>query len=245
MNKGTIKQILLLTDGCSNYGEDPVAMAALAREEGITVNVIGVMNNDVIDERGLKEIEDIAAQGGGISQVVYTKNLSQTVQVVTRKAMTQTLQGVVNSELKQILGTDVEMEDLPPEKRGEIMEVVDELNETVNLEVLILVDTSASMKHKLEAVKEALLDLSLSLTARTGNNRFSLFIFPGKKKEVEKLIDWTPKLEKLTTSFSKLVPRGMTPTGPAIKEAIQFMLQTSPKGLLMEHDGEEFFEQSI
>ena len=80
--------------------------------------------------------------------------------------MTQTIQGVVNRELQQILGRSQTMEDLPPEKRGEVMEVVDELGETVELEVLILVDTSASMKHKLPTVKEALLDLSLSLNAR-------------------------------------------------------------------------------
>ena len=30
MKKGTIKQILLITDGCSNQGEDPSAMAALS-----------------------------------------------------------------------------------------------------------------------------------------------------------------------------------------------------------------------
>ena len=37
----------------------------------------------------------IATQGGGISQIVFTEVLSQTVQMVTRQAMTQTLQGVV------------------------------------------------------------------------------------------------------------------------------------------------------
>ena len=47
MKTGTVKQILLLTDGCSNQGESPTAMAALAREEGITVNVIGVMDKAV------------------------------------------------------------------------------------------------------------------------------------------------------------------------------------------------------
>ena len=46
MKTGTFKQILLITDGCSNHGEDPIAMAALAKEQGITVNVIGVMEND-------------------------------------------------------------------------------------------------------------------------------------------------------------------------------------------------------
>ena len=149
----------MAADGCSNQGEDPIAMAALAKEQGISVNVIGVMDNDVIDQNGMVEIEGIALSGGGVSQVVYAQQLSQTVQMVTRKAMTQTLQGVINKELKSILGKSASMEELPPEQRGEVMEVVDELGESVDMEVLILVDTSASMKHKLPTVKEALLDL--------------------------------------------------------------------------------------
>ena len=182
MKTGTLKQILLITDGCSNQGEDPIAMAALAKEQGMTVNVIGVMDHDVIDEKGLKEIEGIALAGGGVSQIVYAQKLSQTVQMVTRKAMTQTLQGVVNQELQQILGRSQTSEDLPPEKRGEVMEVVDEFGETVELEVLILVDTSASMKQKLPTVKEALLDLSLSLNARMVKIVFLCLYFPGKRR---------------------------------------------------------------
>ncbi|MBO8178341.1 VWA domain-containing protein [Aeribacillus pallidus] len=244
MKTGTLRQILLITDGCSNYGEDPIAMAALAKEQGITVNVIGVMEQDVIDDQGMQEIEGIALSGGGVSQVVYAQQLSQTVQMVTRKAMTQTLQGVVNRELKQILGNNVTMEELPPEKRGEVMEIVDELGETVDLEVLILVDTSASMKHKLPTVKEALLDLSLSLNARTGDNRYAVFVFPGKK-DVEKLLDWTPKLEALTSIFPKLTTGGITPTGPAIKEALShFKKKRSLRGLLT-NDDEQYFEESI
>ncbi|PLR78924.1 hypothetical protein CU633_02880 [Bacillus sp. V3-13] len=245
MKTGTLKQILLITDGCSNHGEDPVAMAALAKEQGITVNVIGVMEQDVIDEQGMKEIDNIAMSGGGVSQVVYARQLSQTVQMVTRKAMTQTLQGVVNKELQQILGRSQTVEDLPPEKRGEVMEVVDELGEKVELEVLILVDTSASMKHKLPTVKEALLDLSLSLNARTGDNHFSVFVFPGKRNDVEKLLDWTPKLESLTSIFSKLSTGGMTPTGPAIREALTSFRKKRSLRSLLSRDDEQFFEESM
>lgn len=243
VTKGTLKQILLITDGCSNQGEDPVAMAALAHEQGIIVNVIGVLEHDTIDEQGLKEIEGIAMSGGGVSQVVYSHNLSQTVQMVTRKAMTQTLQGVVNKELKQILGRSVSMEDLPPERRGEVMEVVDELGETIELEVLILVDTSASMKNKLPTVKEALLDLSLSLNARMGENRFSVFVFPGKKKDVERILDWTPNLEALTTIFPRLTSGGITPTGPAIREALfRFKKKRSLRSLITRD--EQYLEES-
>ncbi|GLH63879.1 MULTISPECIES: VWA domain-containing protein [Bacillaceae] len=244
MRKGTLRQILLITDGCSNHGEDPIAMASLAKEQGITVNVIGVLDQDTIDESGLREIEGIALSGGGISQVVYAKQLSQTVQMVTRKAMTQTLQGVVNRELKQILGSDVSLEDLPPEKRGEVMEVVDELGETVELEVLILIDTSGSMKTKLPTVKEALLDLSLSLNARIGDNRFAVFVFPGKRGNVEKIVDWTPKIEELSTVFPKLTSGGLTPTGPALREALTyFEKKRSLRGLI--RDDESYFEESM
>jgi Ca-activated chloride channel homolog len=243
VRKGTLKQILLITDGCSNHGEDPIAMAALAREQGITVNVIGVLDQDTIDESGLREIEGIAMSGGGISQVVYAKQLSQTVQMVTRKAMTQTLQGVVNRELKQILGSDVTMEDLPPEKRGEVMEVVDELGETVELEVLILIDTSGSMKTKLPTVKEALFDLSLSLNARIGDNRFAVFVFPGKRGDAEKVLDWTPKLEALSTVFPKLTSGGLTPTGPALREALNHFKKKRSLRSLISGD-EQYFEES-
>jgi Ca-activated chloride channel homolog len=242
MAKGHLKQILLITDGCSNHGEDPIAMAALANEQGITVNVIGVVDENAIDQEAIQEVEEIAMSGGGVHQIVYAKQLSQTVQMVTRKAMTQTLQGVVNKELQQILGAHTSMEELPPEKRGEVMEVVDELGETVSLEILVLVDTSASMKPKLPTVKEALLDLSISLNSRIGANQFSVSVFPGKKDDVEKVLDWTPKLESLSSIFSKLSTGGITPTGPAIKDAIQhFKRKRSLRNLL--RNEEEYYDE--
>ncbi|PYZ95418.1 hypothetical protein CR205_19570 [Alteribacter lacisalsi] len=221
MTKGTLRQVLLLTDGCSNAGEDPTAIAALAKEQGITVNVIGIMDESRQGGQGLKEVEEIAMSGGGVSQIVYARQLSQTVQMVTRKAMTQTIQGVVNKELQQILGEDHELEDLAPAKRGQVVEVVDDLGETMDLEVVILVDTSASMTEKLPMVQEALVDLSVSLRSRTGGNQFSLYSFPGRRKDVEKRLGWTPELDSLAGVFKKLTPGGLTPTGPALQEALR------------------------
>ncbi|WP_047980732.1 VWA domain-containing protein [Ornithinibacillus contaminans] len=230
MKKGTLKQILLITDGCSNKGEDPAATAALAYQQGITVNVIGILEDDQSeDPEGLQEVEEIALSGGGVSQLVYKQALSQTVQMVTKQAMTQTLQGFVNLELKQILGNEQTMEDLEPQKRGEIMEVVEELGETCDLEVLVLIDTSASMHDKLPTVKEALIDLSISLNARVGRNRFSIYSFPGKRKDIDKVLDWSPKLDSISSVFPKLTSGGITPTGPAIREA---MYQFGKKSLL-------------
>lgn len=240
MKKGTLKQILLLTDGCSNKGEDPAATAALANEQGVTVNVIGILEDTAReDARGLQEVEKIALSGGGVSQIVYKEALSQTVQMVTKQAMTHTIQGFVNKELEQILGPKQTLDHLDPEKRGEIMEVVEDIGETSDLEVLILVDTSASMHDKLVTVKEALIDLSISLNARIGQNRFSIYRFPGKRKAIQKVLSWSPQLDSISTIFPKLTSGGITPTGPAIKEALY---KFSKKSLLRSF---EYNEQDI
>ncbi|MGM8213030.1 hypothetical protein ACLIBH_09570 [Virgibacillus sp. W0430] len=236
MKKGTLRQILLITDGCSNKGEDPAVTAAIAYEQGITVNVIGILDDESEEPEGLQEVEEIALSGGGVSQIVYKESLAETVQMVTKQAMTQTIQGFVNKELRQILGQEQELTDLEPEKRGEVMEVVEDMGETCNLEVLVLVDTSASMHDKLETVREALIDLSISLNARIGRNKFSIFRFPGKRKDVEKVLNWSPKLDAISTLFPKLSSGGITPTGPAIKEA---MFQFGKKSLLRSFKDDE------
>lgn len=57
-----------MTDGHSNYGEDPVAIAKLAQEYGITVNVIGISDENRENEKGLQEVEAVAMAGGGVSK---------------------------------------------------------------------------------------------------------------------------------------------------------------------------------
>ncbi|MGP4078176.1 VWA domain-containing protein [Halobacillus sp. K22] len=243
MKAGRLKQILLLTDGCSNHGEDPIAVAALARNQGVTVNVIGVLDDRQNEKpQGLEEVESIAEAGGGVSQIVYQKSLSQTVQMVTRQAMTQTIQGVVNKELQEILGEGKSIEELPPATRSEVVEVVEDLGEACELEVLVLVDTSASMQHKLPTVKEALYDLSLSLNARTGSNQFSIYTFPDAKHTIRRVIKWTPELGEISGIFSKLSSGGYTPTGPALKEALYaFTEKPLFRGM---QDGEDPYEET-
>lgn len=225
MKKGKLKQILLITDGNSNQGEDPTFIAHQVKEQGITVNVIGVLDHKDEDSESLAEVEEIASAGGGVCQIVYPEILTQTVQAVTKQAMNQTLQGVVNQELKQILGNDQTIEELPPDQRGEVMEVVEDLSETSDMELLVLVDTSASMQKKLSTVKEALVDLSISMNSRVGDNKFSIYSFPGKKKQVNKVLGWSKSLDELEAVFPKLTSGGVTPTGPALKEALHAFSQ--------------------
>ncbi|QQK74290.1 VWA domain-containing protein [Salicibibacter cibarius] len=243
MGPGTLRQILLITDGYSNEGGDPSAVAALAREQQVTVNVIGVLEEGAMNQQAQTEIENIALAGAGIQQIVYKKQLAQTVQMVTTQAMTQTLQGVVNQELSQILGKDREWDELPPDKRGEVMEVVDEIGEVVNLEVVILVDTSASMRTKLPTVREALEDLSISMASRGGDNEFKVLAFPGKKRDADVVREWTRGLDQLTGMFQKITTGGITPTGPALKTALNHFDRKKKRSLISRGEEESYLEE--
>lgn len=218
-----MKQILLITDGCSNVGISPVVAAAHARSEGITVNVVGVLDGGDVGELGAAEIEEIARSGGGLSRMVHTRQLSQTVQMMTRKTVVQTIQLAVQKELKQVLG-DGSIDALPPEKRGEVVRVIDELGETTGLQVALLIDASASMKPKMAAVEEAIHDLMLSLQARQGSSQISVFHFPGSRHGDECLMDlgWSSHLNGIQSIFPKLQMGGTTPTGPAIMQVIDY-----------------------
>ncbi len=219
MKEAKLRQILVVTDGCSNVGMSPIAAATLAREQGITVNVIGVIDKNELGEQGEREIYEMAQAGGGLSDIVYPAQLAQTVQMLTRKAMTRTIQHVVNKELKEILG-DSSIEALSPEKRMQVAGMVDDLGERSSLEVVMLVDTSASMKSKLSAVQQAIYDFSVSLRSRSGNSRMTVCSFPGKQKHIEVRIPWTAQVEKAYQLTNALTMSGVTPTGPAIVEAI-------------------------
>ncbi|MGC5326811.1 VWA domain-containing protein [Brevibacillus sp. SYSU BS000544] len=215
----TLRQILVVTDGCSNVGISPVAAATLAREQGITVNVIGIVERDELGEQGEKEIKEMASAGAGLSDIVYPTQLAQTVQMLTRKAMTRTIHHVVNKELKEILGTAA-VEELSPEKRMQVAGMVDDLGERSDLEVVMLVDTSSSMKSKLHAVQQAIHDFSISLQSRSGGSKMMVCTFPGKHKHIDVRIPWTQQVEKAHQLTAGLAMSGITPTGPAIVEAI-------------------------
>src|SRR5690625_820469 len=240
MEVGTIRQVLLITDGCSNSGEDPVVSASRLFKAGIVVNVIGIVDRNDGNSESFTEINEIATAGGGVSQIVYEEDLSQTVQTVTVQAMSQTIQGVVNKELTQIFGEQKQIEDIAPEERREVVELVEEMGETANVEVLILVDTSASMHSKLPTVKEALLDLFYNLQARRGQNEFAIFQYPHRNKTISPIATWTSELQSMSVIFPQLQLGGMTPTGPALAEALKQFTHKQIEGTIPNaYDSEE------
>ena len=218
-----MKQILLITDGCSNVGMNPVVAAAHAKSEGIAVNVVGVVERDETFSAAQEEIDEIAKAGGGMSRLVNTRQLSQTVQMMTRKTVVTTIQQAVNKELKQVFGSD-SIEALPPEKRGEVVRVIDELGENSALRVALLIDASASMKPKLQAVEEAIRDLVLSLQSRAGKSEIAVFHFPDSDADGGAVcdLDWTDNVAGIRRILPKLQMRGTTPTGPALMQVIDF-----------------------
>ncbi|WP_168123498.1 hypothetical protein [Paenibacillus sp. HB172176] len=226
-----MKQILLITDGCSNVGMSPVVAAAHAQAEGIAVNVAGILDHGDVGELGAAEIEEIARAGGGISRLVSMRQLSQTVQMMTRKTVVQTIQTAVQKELKQVLGNG-SIEALPPDKRGEVVQVIDELSESQGLQVALLIDASASMKPKLAAVEETIRDLMLSLQARQGKSEIAVFHFPGSRYGDDSALDlpWTDHLGGVHAIFPSLQIGGTTPTGPAIMRVIDYYRHGSAAG---------------
>lgn len=220
-----MKQIILITDGCSNVGPSPVVAAAHAYSEGIVVNVIGVVDGGELGEKGATEIAEIANAGGGMSRIVSADSLSGTVQMMTRKTVVQTIQQAVQRELRHIMGPSASIAALPPDRRGMVVQAIDELSETSSLRVALLIDTSASMKTKLGAVTEACRDLWISLKARTGRSEMAVLHFPGNT-EADVLAEWTSDLAKLGELFYKLNMKGTTPTGQAIMKTSAYVLGT-------------------
>lgn len=221
MNNLTFNQITLLTDGLSNYGISPVEAAQKALKQNIIVNVIGIMNKQNIENNGMVEVETIAGAGGGLFQIITVDNIAKTVQMVTRQAINKTLQQVVHSELCEILGSE-DITLLSPEKRLKVSNVINNMSEHGDLNVLLLIDQSASMLSKMDKVKEAILDFQLSLYARAGKSSFAVATYPGSYDYIDVKIPWTDEVKNLDNLLYNLNPSGNTPTGPAIKASTQY-----------------------
>jgi Ca-activated chloride channel family protein len=220
-----MKQIILITDGCSNSGSDPVAAASQASYEGVTVNVVGILDEGHLGAQGAREVAEIAEAGGGMSRVVYARQLSQTMQMMTRQTVAHTIQQVVNRQLQQVFGQP-QMEQLAPQKKAAVVQVMDDLQETSGLRIALLVDSSLSMKAKLKTVQEAIADLLLNLRARRGTSEICVFHFPAGSdgQGAGLLLDWTSDLAAVQRLFADVQSRGVTPTGNALLQVLDYVL---------------------
>lgn len=232
-----MKQIIVITDGNSNAGVCPVDAAAESFRRGVVVNVIGIVDAHQSGMRGEREIERIAQAGGGLHRIVTPTLLARTMQAMTRQTIVGTIRQVVNSELRAVLGDDAaSLTTLSPEKRADVVRAVDEWTESAPLRVALVIDASASMKHKFDTVREAAVDFMLSLRARQGRSELAVIHFPGNgSKDVEIDVPWTSELAKVENILYKLNVKGTTPTGPAILAALR----------MFEDDAEELPQDAV
>jgi len=232
----TFDQITLLTDGHSNQGISPEEAARQAAKHNITVNVIGITDEGSIGEQGALEVKRIAEAGGGLHQIVPLEKIAKTVQMVTRQAMNKTMKQVIHAQLLEIFGKD-ELSEISPVQRVEIANMMDHMAEHSDLNILLLIDKSASMLRKMKKLEEAILDFQLSLLSRSGHSLLSIITFPGNNHNIEINIPWTNQIDQISKVVYDIKPKGYTPTGPAIQESVLYFnkIRREKTGVLDEY----------
>lgn len=222
-----VNQLVLITDGRSNAGSDPVAAAAHARAEGIVVHVIGVVDEGGIGERGAAEAAEIARAGGGLCRIVRPGVLSGTVREVTRQTVVRQFRDPTvcgGSHHFPVAAGVSALASLSPSERAHLTSRIEQWAETVPLRVALLVDASGSMKPKFAAVREAVFDLALGLKSRRGPGEIAVFHFPAPDGAA---LDagWTSDPAVAGRLFERLEMKGVTPTGPAILRVVDFFME--------------------
>ncbi|QXM07237.1 vWA domain-containing protein [Crassaminicella indica] len=214
-----INQIILVTDGKSNIGGNPVTAAMEAKKENIVVNAIGIMDNGSCDEDALCEVEKIAQAGGGVWENTMIKNLGKTMHVLTQKTVNKTIETIVGKQLKKIVGAD--LFDIPPKVRSKVIDYMDQLEEEVAIKCCILMDCSASMKNKMSTARQSIIELMNSLNGRKGKSEVAVIAYPGENGECTALIsDFTQDIQALKDRIFALKAGGTTPTAAAINKAV-------------------------
>ncbi len=225
IESGEIKQIIVITDGRSNMGINPVEAAKRAYNAGMTVSTIGVINlRGSSDEKDIEEVEEIAKSGGGLCEYSHIEDLSRTIQNLTHKTAQRTIEQIVSRQLKTIVGEEIE--NLEPRSRLKIVDFIEKYGESVNLKCIVLLDTSGSMRDKLAIAKRSLLELLENLQGRKGSSSIAVIAYPGGEEYMSSTIcEFTSELNILKQKLEGIRCGGGTPTGPAIIRACQLMEQ--------------------
>lgn len=217
-----IKQMILVTDGQSNVGGDPIEAAERAYKNGIIVNTIGIVDQKGTSEDALNEIVHIAKAGGGNYEYSYIDELFQTMQSLTYKTVNQTLKDVVSKQLKEMIGQDIN--DMEPKSRSKILNYIDTYSDEVGVKCCILLDSSGSMANKIHVARHSILELIHSFKGRKGRVDVAVIAFPGENMHTCRVLhDFNDDPDQLERSIYKIDPKGGTPTAIAIEEGIKLI----------------------
>jgi len=216
-----VKQIIVVTDGKSNMGGNPVTAAAEASKYNIVVNAIGIIG-DREDEEHLNEIVQISKAGGGTWESTLVSNLGCTLLAVTQKTINKTIHTIVGNQLKEIIGGSVE--DIPPEKRSKVIQYMEQLGEEAEIKCCILMDCSGSMSNKMSTARQSIIELINSLQARAGRSKVAVIAFPGERGEFVKIFQpFTEDIKEIKSRILELKAGGITPTAAAINKAVELI----------------------
>ncbi|KAB3533785.1 vWA domain-containing protein [Alkaliphilus serpentinus] len=221
-NIAMIKEIIIVTDGCSNVGGNPAIAAQKARQRGIRVNIIGIIDQKAQKEKPFDEIISIAEAGGGNHEYTYIDNLYQTIHSLSYKTVSTTIQEAVNQQLKELMAQD--LNEMPPSSRSKLLNYIDDYSEEIPLCCCILMDYSGSMASKIQSARHSIIDVLDSLKNRKGKVDISILAYPGERVDDCKiLLDFNESKEDMKRRLYQLKTRGGTPTAAAIEFAINHM----------------------
>ncbi|KAB3532375.1 VWA domain-containing protein [Alkaliphilus pronyensis] len=217
-----VKQIIVVTDGESNLGGDPVAAAKRAHSKDITISTIGILNSNCQKEKPFEEVANIAKAGGGYYEYTYIEDLSQTLHSLSYKTVSNTIQEAVNKQLKELIGNDINQ--MPPESRSKILNYIDEYSDDVAVCCCVLLDCSGSMTNKIHSARNSILDLMDSLKNRRGKLFLAILAYPGVRgTDSSILFDFEDNTVDIERSLYQMKPNGGTPTAAAIDFTVDYM----------------------
>ena len=222
LSEKVLKQIIVISDGHSNQGIDPVDAAREAWENGITVNTIGILDAGRMGSRGRQEVEQIAYVGGGVCQFTAAEDIGLTIQTVTSQLTRRYSELIFNRQLRQMTG--VELTGLSPAQRAALVPLLMKLAEDIEMDLVLVLDTSGSMIKKKLALDESLAEMMICLGHRSGTVNLAIIQFPGPAGNGCLIKPWQLNNALTSRILRAVTYGGPTPTGPAIKAAITLLL---------------------
>lgn len=218
-----LKEIIVVTDGRSNIGGDPVEASRIAHREGIIVNSIGIIE-DGGEEDPFVELEGIAKAGGGVCDIIPINRLDYSMQMITRNSTQMTLERAVSLQLKKATGYRIN--EMDPESRGRIIEYIKRVSDEIDIRCVVLLDCSGSMANKLGTAVSSIEELLISLNARKGFSQLGVVVFPGKTgREYQVVSGFTPDFSVLSKNLKGIKAGGGTPTYGGIMGAVELFAE--------------------
>jgi Ca-activated chloride channel homolog len=225
--KGEVCQIVLVTDGCSNEGESPKAVAAYLLSQGVMVHVIGLLSEQTA-YHGEQEARRIAAAGGGQCHLIRPEEMTRTIYQVTQKGAMDYLW---HSQNNLYSGRR-----LHPYKRMRLACEMESAVEGSAWRIMLLIDASASMRRFLPNIKRMVAELGAHLGARQGSTSLAIGSFPGLNRVVDVIVPWKQLGVESTALQKTFLFSGKTPTGPALRVAYWYLKGIPiPEGWLVDH----------